>query len=53
MERKLGNFGFADFFANKMRLNSNFLDAVNELLNWPMLERKLHKKLGLSDHNCA
>ena len=51
MERKLGQFGLADFFAEKRRRNPNFLDAVNEVLNWSKLEQKLHKKLERSNHN--
>ena len=49
MERKLGHFGLADFFAEKRRRHANFLDSINELLDWSVLERKLHKKLGRSN----
>ena len=51
MERKLGHFGLADFFAEKRRRHANFLGAVNELLDWSVLKRKLHKKLGRSERN--
>ena len=53
MERKLGHFGLADFFAEKRRRHPNFLDAISELLNWPRVERKLRKKLGRSEENCV
>ena len=53
MERKLGHFGLADFYAEKRRRHPNFLDAVDKLLNWSRVERKLQKKLGRSEENCA
>jgi IS5 family transposase len=53
MERKMGHFGLADLFAEKRRRHPNFLDAVDTLLNWCKLERKLQKKLGRSEYNCV
>jgi IS5 family transposase len=49
MERKMGNFGFADYFAGQRRRHPHFLDAVSELLNWSRVEQKLKKGLGRSD----
>jgi IS5 family transposase len=54
MERKLGHFGLADFYAERRhRRRPNFLDAVDTLVNWSRVERKLRKKLGRSEENCA
>ena len=54
MERKMGHFGLADLFAERRhRRHPNFLDAVDELLDWSKLERKLKKKLRRSEENCA
>jgi IS5 family transposase len=53
MERKLGHFGLADFYAERRRRHPSFLDAVDKLLNWTRIERKLRKKLGRSEENCA
>ena len=53
MERKLGHFGLADFYAEKRRRHPSFLAAVDKLLNWGCVERLLRKKLGRSEENCA
>ena len=54
MERKMGHFGLADFYAEKRyRKHPNFLDAVEQLLDWPRIERKLIKKLQRSEENGA
>ena len=54
MERKLGHFGLADFYAERRhRKHPSFLDAVEQLLDWSRIERKLKKKLRRSEENCA
>jgi len=54
MERKMGHFGLADFYAEKRyRKRPGFLDAVEQLLDWTRIERRLKKKLGRSEENCA
>jgi IS5 family transposase len=53
MERKQGHYGFADLFAEKRRRQPNFLDAVNTLLDWSKVEKKLRRNLGRSGENCA
>ena len=53
MERRLGHFGLADFYAEKRRRHHSFLDDVDKLLNWTRIERKLRKKLARSEENCA
>ena len=54
MERKLGQIGLADLLAERRhRKHPNFLDAVDELINWSRIESKLKKKLRRSQENCA
>jgi IS5 family transposase len=54
MERKQGHFGLADFYAERRyRKHPHFLDAVEQLLDWSRIERKLKKKLRRSEENCA
>ena len=54
MERKIGHFGLAGFYAEKRyRKHPNFLDAAEQLLDWPRIEGKLKKKLRRSEENCA
>lgn len=54
MERKIGHFGLADFYAERRhRKHTSFLDAVEQLLDWSRIERKLKKKLRRSEENCA
>jgi len=54
MERKLGHFGLADLYAERRyRKHPSFLDAVEQLLDWSRIERKLKKKLRRSEENCA
>ena len=54
MERKLGHFGLADFYAEKRsRKHPSFLDAVGQMLDWSRIEHKLKKKLRRSEENCA
>lgn len=45
MEREVGTFGIADFFAEQRRKRPNFLDAVNGMVQWKPIEKILHKKL--------
>ena len=50
MERKLGHFGLADLYAERRyRKHPSFLDAVEQLLDWSRIERKLKKKLRRSE----
>jgi len=54
MERKMGHFGLADMYAERRyRRHPNFLDAIDQFLNWSRIERKLKKKLRRSEENCA
>jgi len=54
MERKLGHFGLADFYAERRHCkHPGFLDAVEQLLDWTRIERKLKKKLRRSEENSA
>ena len=54
MEHKMGHFGLADFYAERRHSKyPNFLDAVEQLLNWSRIERKLKKKLRRSEENCV
>ena len=54
MERKMGHFGLADLYAERRyRKHPCFLDAVEQLLDWPHIERELKKKLRRSEENCA
>ena len=54
MERKQGHFGLADLYAERRyRKRHHFLDAVEHLLDWSRIERKLKKKLRRSEENCA
>jgi hypothetical protein len=54
MERKMGQIGLAELFAERRhRKHHNFLDAVNELLDWSRVESKLKKKLRRSQQNCV
>jgi len=54
MERKLGHFGLADYYAEKRHSKHPcFLDAVEQLLDWSRIEDKLKKKLRRSEKNCA
>ena len=54
MERKLGHFVLADFYAERRyRKHPSFLDAVEQLLDWSRIECKLKKKLRRSEENCA
>jgi len=54
MERKMGHFGLADLYAERRyRRHPHFLDAVEQVLDWSRIERKLKKKLRRSDENCA
>ena len=34
MERKLGSYGFADFYVERKRKRPNVLDAIAGLLSW-------------------
>lgn len=42
---KLELFWIADFFAEQRRTRPNFLDAVNGMVQWKLIEKILHKKL--------
>lgn len=53
MERKLGTYGLADFYAEHKRKRPNFLDAVAGLIKWERIEKLLRKKLGRSEENAA
>jgi len=54
MERKMGHFGLADLYAERRyRRHPHFLDAVEQVLDWSRIERKLKKKLRRSDENCG
>ena len=53
MERELGTFGLADFYAAQKRSRPNFLDAVAGLIRWPRVERLLKKKLRRSEENAV
>lgn len=53
MERKIGTFGIADFFAEQRRKRPNFLDAVETMLHWSRIEKLLRKKLGRSEENAV
>ena len=54
MERKMRHFGLADLYAERRyRRRPNFLDAVDQFLDWTRIERKLKKKLRRSEENCA
>lgn len=53
MERKVGTFGLADFFAEQRRKRPNFLDAIEAMLKWERIERLLKKKLGRNEENAV
>ena len=53
MERKIGTFGLADFFAAQRRKRPNFLDAVDTMLKWDRIEKLLRKKLGRAEENAV
>lgn len=53
MERTIGTFGLADFFADQRRRRPNFLDAINAMLKWQRIEKLLRKKLGRSEENAV
>ena len=53
MERRLGTFGLADFYAAQKRNRPNFLDAVSVLIKWEPVEKILKKKLGRKDENAV
>lgn len=53
MERKLGSYGLADFFAEQRRKRPNFLDAIDGIIKWQRIETLLHKKLGRHQTNAA
>jgi hypothetical protein len=53
MERKIGTFGLADFYAGQRRNRPNFLDAVSELIRWAPIEKLLRKKLRRKDENAV
>ena len=53
MERKIGTFGIADFFAEQRRKRPNFLDAVSAMIQWERIEKLLRKKLGRSEENAV
>lgn len=50
MERKVGAFGIADFFAEQRR-KPNFLDEVAVMIRWKPIEKILHKKLKRNENN--
>ena len=49
MERELGTFGLADFFAQRRRKKPMALDGINAMINWGRIEKLLRKRLGRSD----
>ena len=50
MERKMDHFGLAALYAERRyRRHPHFLDAVEQVLDWSRIERKLKKKLRRSD----
>ena len=49
MERNLGTFGLADFFAQRRRKKPVALDAINAMISWGRIEKLLRKKFGRSD----
>ena len=52
MECQLGHFGLADFYAERRYSKPpSFLDAVEQVLDWSRIERKLKKKLRRSEEN--
>ena len=46
MERKIGQFGLADYYAAKNRKQVSFLDGVEAMINWKRMEKLLHSCLG-------
>ena len=53
MEREIGVFGIADFFAGQRRKRPNFLDVVNDMVQWKSVEKILHKKLKRNTINAV
>ena len=46
MEREMGQFGLADYYAAKNRIRASFLDGVEAMMNWKRIEKVLHAGLG-------
>ena len=44
MERTVGTFGLADFYAGQKRNRPNFLDAISVLIKWEPIEKCIKKK---------
>ncbi|MDR2504092.1 MAG: transposase [Deltaproteobacteria bacterium] len=49
MERKMGQFGLADYYVAKNRVQASFLDGVDAMMNWKRIEKLLHSRLGRDD----
>ena len=46
MERKMGQFGLADYYVARNRVQASFLDGVDAMMNWQRIEKLLHSRLG-------
>lgn len=46
MERKIGGYNLADFYAEHKRKRPNFLDDVSLIIKWSPVEKLLHKRLA-------
>ena len=53
MERTIGTFGLADFYAGQKRSRPNFLDAVAVLIKWERIEDLLKKKAAPQGQRCC
>ena len=53
MERTIGTFGLADFYAGQKHNRPNFLDAISVLIKWEPIEKCLKKKLSRKDENAV
>ena len=53
MNRKIGVFRIAEFFAEQRRNRPNFLDAVNDMVQWKPIEKLFHKKLNRNTVNAV
>ena len=46
MERKMGQFGLADYVVSRNRVQAGFLDGVEAMMSWKRIEKLLQSRLG-------